>query len=88
MGREHTYVIDGKPWRVKWVPRSRLAGDDGACNRRLRLVRIADGQTAEAELGSVIHELIHARLWDLDHGVIEELEALLSQAVWDCIGGT
>ncbi|HUU98828.1 MAG TPA: ImmA/IrrE family metallo-endopeptidase [Phycisphaerae bacterium] len=89
MGREYTYTIDGRPWLVKWVPRSRLPpATDGITYRETRRVLLANDLPPELETRVLAHELGHARFWDLDEEAVEDFAAVQSAAFWDCIGGT
>jgi hypothetical protein len=56
--------IRGRRWKVKWV--SNLGDAVGTCDYDEQTIRIARGQTPEAELDTLIHEIIHAAVYDLD----------------------
>lgn len=52
---------------------------DGSCDINTRTIYIR--KNCEDHRGAIIHELLHAVLWDLDESVIIEAEAALSKGL-------
>jgi hypothetical protein len=65
--------IRGKIWRVEQRPAIKLEGREvrGFCDKSERLI-VHDGGPDMAF--TLIHEVLHACLWDLDETAIEETE--------------
>lgn len=78
-----TTCIRGRLWRVIFT---RLRGQaDGYCDHPAtarRRIRIHEGLSAEREMTVIIHEALHAALWDLSEEsvteVAEDLSSLLT----------
>ena len=72
--------IRGQRWRIRFVPN--LGDAEGICDKPNRIIRIAKGYPEQNTLDSVIHELIHAALWDLDEEAVAETANSISEALW------
>jgi hypothetical protein len=62
-------MICWRRWRILFVPRDELDGDDGDCDDptvRGRTIRIADDLAGEELLETLLHECAHAAGWILD----------------------
>lgn len=77
--------IRGRLWRVMFT---RLRGQaDGYCDHPAtarRRIRIHSGLPAERELTVLIHEALHAGLWDLSEEAVTELAEDLSGLLTAC----
>jgi hypothetical protein len=83
MTKTITIPIDGKPWTIRMVPRAKvLDRADGSANHRRRVIRIANDLTPDAQVETLLHEIAHARLWDLDEEAIHDLTRAQSSALW------
>jgi len=72
--------IRGSKWRIRFVPN--LGDCEGVCHKPSRTIRIALGYPEDRTLDSVIHEVLHAALWDLDEEAVSETANSIAQALW------
>ncbi len=72
--------IRGQRWRIRFVPN--LGPCEGVCDKPSRTIRIAQGYPEKDTMDSIIHELIHAALWDLDEEAVGETANAISDALW------
>lgn len=72
--------IRGKWWKIKKQKAIKLDGCDvrGFCDINERVIVYSDGPDAALTL---IHETIHACLWDLDEKAVEETEDAIRQVL-------
>ena len=89
MPRIQTYLIDDKIWNVIWVPpsNSNLDGGLGICYIDDHTIFIANNLSPEEETEVLIEELLHAKLWVVDHDTIKDSAHLLNRAFWNTIQG-
>lgn len=81
--REWTLDIGGKEWAIKFVQPSRLPDDtEGMCYLHPKKIHVANNLAPERETLQIGHEIIHARLWDLDHAAVYELAEATNTAFW------
>lgn len=75
--------IGDRRWRIEHCkcPPDR----DGDCNWELRRIRVHQTLRGVDLMRVLIHELLHARFWDLDESAIDECGEVLS-AVLDAEG--
>ena len=73
--RSFTLMIGGKRWRVSFVDPSELPTDEhmGICDIQTKTIRVALGMTEEETLETLLHEVAHASVWDLDEEAIVRL---------------
>lgn len=71
--------IRGQRWRLRFV--NNLGNCEGICEKPTRTIRIARGYPEERILDSIVHELIHAALWDLDEEAVLETANAISAAL-------
>ena len=57
-------------------------GTDGLCDYATRTITIRKNQRGEAQLDTVIHELLHAAHWDLAEESVEETARDLARVLW------
>ena len=72
--------IRGQRWRLRFVPN--LGDAEGLCHKEERLIRIALGYPEDRTLDSIIHEILHAALWDLDEEAVHDTANAISAALW------
>lgn len=72
--------IRGQRWRLRFV--ANLGDAEGLCRKDERIIRIALGYPDERTMDSIIHEVLHAALWDLDEEAVEETANAISFALW------
>jgi hypothetical protein len=77
--RSRSLTIRGSRWKVRWV--NNLGDNFGVCDYAKRELRIAKGQEVTTELDTVVHELLHAALPDLDEPAIAETAEALATAL-------
>jgi len=68
--------VRGKFWNLVFTAKGLPENTRGLCDpptAKNKTIRIEPGQTPLLELDTIIHELIHAGLWDLDEEAVEEL---------------
>ena len=71
--------IDGKPWRIKLKRPPAREAYDGLCVKDDRTIYIPPNAIADRGIELVCHEIIHARLFDLDESCVEEIGRLVSE---------
>lgn len=84
----HEVYARGKRYSIKFV--EAMTDADGTELRGLcdppdkpthRTIRLIRGQTPEGLLDSVIHEMLHACLWDLDESAVLEIASDIAKAL-------
>jgi hypothetical protein len=80
MKRDQIITVRGSRWKIRFVPN--LGESHGCCNKLQRTIRIALGKDEREMLDSIIHEVLHAALWDLDEEAVEETANAISGALW------
>ncbi len=80
-----THCIRGKRYFIEFAPPSKMGPNDGTCESpydKEKTIRISTGLAPTRELDVIIHELLHAALWDLDEKAIEETAKDISHLLW------
>jgi hypothetical protein len=72
--------IRGQKWRLRFVPF--LGNAEGVCDKPERTIRIALGKSEQDTLDSIIHEILHAAMWDLDEEAVLTTANAISEALW------
>jgi hypothetical protein len=81
-------TIRGKRFSLRWVTRltdgkgNQLAGDCDAPHTPSKTIRIVKGQTEHAEFDVLIHEMLHAGLWDIKEDAVEQLATDIARTLW------
>lgn len=72
--------IRGRYFRLTFerLPR----GTDGLCEMESRRIKIRKSQGGEAQLDTLLHELLHAAHWDLAEESIEETARDVARVLW------
>lgn len=77
-------LIRGKVWQL--VEHSRLPNDrNGDCDppgKKGKQIRVRRGLAGRPLLDTLVHELIHAALWDLGEGPVASLANEVARALW------
>ena len=75
--------IRGETWRVRFVSRP-PEGNVGLCDRTRKTpaIKVWDGLGGVKRLDTIIHETLHAALWDLDEEAIEETATAIAEILW------
>ena len=87
------HKIRGRMYDLRYVPNATLPKDDGECDApttKAKQIRIAKRCKGERLLVVLIHEGLHAGLWDLDEEAVTEIAEDLGRMIWremDCISG-
>ena len=71
--------IDGKAWRIKLQRPPAREAFDGLCSKDDRTIYIHPDAIAHRGIELVCHEVVHARLFDLDEECVEEIGRLVSE---------
>jgi hypothetical protein len=71
--------IDGKPWRIKIQRPPAREAYDGLCVKDDRTIYIHPDAVAHRGIELVCHEIVHARLFDLDEECVDEIGRLVSE---------
>jgi hypothetical protein len=72
-------LIDGKTWRVKIQRPPARVTHDGLCVKDDRTIYIHPDAISHRGIELACHELIHARLFDLDEECVDEIGRLVSE---------
>lgn len=70
--------IDGKVWTIKLQRPPGREPYDGLCIKDDRVIYLHPDALAHRGIELICHELIHARLFDIDEGAVEEIGQLTS----------
>ena len=76
--RRSTLYIGDQRWKVQ---RCRLRTHRGDCDIKTKTIRFDDRLTGEELVEVLAHEIIHARLWDIDEQAVLELGLAIAKAV-------
>ncbi|NDD52856.1 hypothetical protein EBZ39_03080 [bacterium] len=69
--RSFTQMISGKRWRIIFVDPQELPDNHmGDCDIISRRIRIALGMSEQETKETILHEIAHAAVWDLDEEAI------------------
>jgi hypothetical protein len=71
--------IDGKTWRVKIQRPPARESYDGLCVKDDRTIYIHPDAIAHRGIELIAHELIHARLFDIDEEAVDEIGRLTAE---------
>lgn len=74
-------TIDGHLWRIKLQRPPTRTTHDGLCVKDDRTIYIHPDAIAHRGIELVCHELVHARLFDLDESCVDEIGRLVSEVV-------
>lgn len=72
-------AIDGKPWRIKIQRPPAREAFDGLCVKDDRTIYIHPDAIAHRGIELVCHEIVHARLFDLDEECVDEIGRLVGE---------
>lgn len=77
------HVFRRKRYRIRWVPSlgPKLADCDAPTDTD-KEIRLEQGLRGLNELTTVIHEGLHACLWDLDETAVEESASDIARLLW------
>jgi hypothetical protein len=76
-------TINGKLWRIKVQRPPARESFDGLCMPDERTIYLHPAAIADRGLELVVHELIHARLFDIDEEAVDEIGRLSAEvASW------
>lgn len=71
--------IDGKAWRIKLQRPPAREAYDGLCVKTDRTIYIHPDAIAHRGIELICHELIHARLFDIDEEAVDEIGRLVGE---------
>jgi hypothetical protein len=72
--------VRGQRWRLRFV--TNLGDNRGICDKPARVIRILSGQDGQMEMDTIIHEILHAALWDLDEEAVGTTANAIAEALW------
>lgn len=80
-----TLTINGDPWLIRFV-RYRIMHQgvecDGICNHAKREIRISAKLRGPKLANRLAHEIIHARVWDLDEEPVSESADVIAHVLY------
>tara|TARA_Y100001973_G_scaffold106824_1_gene188477 strand:- start:2528 stop:2794 length:267 start_codon:yes stop_codon:yes gene_type:complete len=81
-----TLYIGEKRWKVL---RCKLSDRRGDCHLENKQIRISDKLEGKELVEILVHEIVHARVWDLDEEAVEDIGIAVSNALanWYLIKG-
>lgn len=71
--------IDGKTWRIKLQRPPEREVHDGLCVRDDRTIYLHPDGIKQRGIELVVHELLHARFWDIEEDAVEETGRLAGE---------
>ena len=75
--------LGGKYWTFRFAPNMRDYGDmQDPGKAQGRLIRVGTWQGEQDTLDTIIHEVLHAALWDLDEEAVHDTANAISAALW------
>lgn len=77
--RTKRVTIDGKPWKVKLQRPPGREAYDGLCVKDDRVIYLHPDAIGHRGIELVCHELIHARLFDIDEDAVDEIGRLAGE---------
>jgi len=78
--RVRTVYINEQRWKIL---RCKLPSDrHGDCDYNTRTIRISESLHSEEYLNCLIHEIIHARWYDLDESAVLDIADLLAGVIY------
>ena len=76
-------TIRKKRYTLRWVPRLKdKRGDCDPPHGQGKTIRIEMGQDEHLEFDTLIHEFLHAGLWDIDEEAVEQLATDMARTLW------
>ena len=78
-GKTKRVSIDGKAWRIKLQRPPAREAYDGLCVKDDRTIYIHPDAISHRGIELICHELIHARLFDIDEEAVEEIGRLVGE---------
>lgn len=78
-GKTKRVAIDGKPWRIKLQRPPARQAYDGLCVKDDRTIYIHPEAIAHRGIELVCHEVIHARLFDIDEEAVDEIGRIVGE---------
>lgn len=90
MSKRRAVEIADRRWTVRWVTRlGKHEGDSradkaGDCDRDARVIRVLHGLTQDEERRVLIHETLHAELWDLDEEAVDRISESIADVLRRC----
>ena len=75
--RRSTLYIGTQRWKVQ---RARLRTHRGDCDITTKTIRVDEQLQGEELLEVLAHEIIHARLWDIDEAAVVDLGLAIAKA--------
>jgi len=74
--------IRGQRWRLRFV--SHLGENRGVCDKPNRIIRVESGHSTVHITDTLVHEILHAALWDLDEEAVAETATAIALALARC----
>lgn len=76
------HKIRGKVWDMRYVPNMEMDGWCDSPDTKNKQIRIAKRCKGLRRLIVLLHEALHAGLWDIDEDAIEELAEDAGRLLW------
>lgn len=73
-----TLYIGGTRWKLQ---RTRLRDRRGDCNLDRKTIRVCESLIGQELVEVLVHEIVHARVWDLDEQAVEDIGQSVATAL-------
>ncbi len=80
--KSHTF--NGRKYRIVWKKPYKAQGLCDAPNVPDKVMQINPNNTPEEVCNTVIHEALHAELWDLDEAAVDRIAYSISELLDKC----
>lgn len=73
-----TLYIGESRWKIQ---RTRLRDRRGDCNIQTKTIRVCESLVGQELVEVLVHEIVHARVWDLDETAVSDLGQAVASAL-------
>lgn len=82
--RRRTLYIGDKRWKLL---QQRLRDRRGDCNIETKTIRVCESLVGQELVEVLVHEIVHARVWDLDETAVSDIGQAVASALanWDLL---
>ena len=76
-----TVTLRGKRWRICYSPYEKYGECESPCEKN-KLITLRDDLAGKDKLDTIIHEALHACLWDLDEEAVHGTAKGIATFLW------
>ena len=69
-------------WRLRFVAKLNAAGECDSPDTKKKEIRIRESLKGEDRLDTIIHEALHACLWELDDDFVDTIASDIARVLW------